>query len=47
MKANAAALTFLSRQGYIRHNAVYDAVHNASVPRESELRLGGLTIILS
>jgi hypothetical protein len=32
---------------YVQHNAVYDAVHAASVPRESELRLGGLTIMLS
>jgi hypothetical protein len=31
---------------YIQHNAIYDAVHSASVPRESELRLGGLTSIL-
>jgi hypothetical protein len=32
--ANAAAME------YVQHNAVYDAVHLASVPRESELRLG-------
>jgi hypothetical protein len=25
---------------YVQHNAIYDAVHHASVPRESELRLG-------
>jgi hypothetical protein len=31
---------------YVQHNAVYDAVHSASVPRESELRLGGLTTLL-
>jgi hypothetical protein len=31
---------------YVQHNAVYDAVHAASVPDESELRLGGLIITL-
>jgi len=31
---------------YVQHNAVFDAVHAASVPRESELRLGGLTVVL-
>lgn len=33
--ANTAAMD------YIQHNAVYDAVHAASVPSESEQRLGG------
>lgn len=28
---------------YVHHNAVTEAVHTASVPREDELRLGGLT----
>ena len=28
---------------YVHHNAVTEAVHSASVPREDELRLGGLT----
>jgi hypothetical protein len=28
---------------YVHHNAITEAVHFASVPREDELRLGGLT----
>jgi hypothetical protein len=35
-----------SHMDYVQYNAVCDAVHAASVPHESELRLGGLTIIL-
>jgi hypothetical protein len=31
---------------YVHHNTIYDTVHIASVPQESELRLGGLTITL-
>jgi hypothetical protein len=31
---------------YVQHNAVFDAIHAASLPRESELRLGSLTITL-
>jgi hypothetical protein len=32
---------------YVQHNAIYDAVYNVSVPRQSELRLGGLMITLA
>jgi hypothetical protein len=32
---------------FVQHNAIFDAVHAASLPRESELRLGGLTVMLS
>jgi hypothetical protein len=43
--ASTAANT--AHMDYVQYNAVYDAAHAASVPHESELRLGGLTIILS
>jgi hypothetical protein len=43
--ASTAANT--AQMDYVQHNAVYDAVHAASVPRESELRHGGLIIALS
>ena len=43
--ASTAANT--AQMDYVQHNAVYDAAHAASVPRESELRLGGLPITLS
>jgi hypothetical protein len=32
---------------YTQHNAIHDALYVASLPRESDLRLGGLTVILS
>jgi hypothetical protein len=28
---------------HVQHNAIFDAVHMASVPQDAELRLGGLT----
>ena len=40
--ASTAANT--AHMDYVQYNAVYDAAHAASVPHESELRLGGLTI---
>jgi hypothetical protein len=43
--ASTAANT--GQMDFVQHNAVYDAVHAASVPRESQLRLGGLTVTLS
>jgi hypothetical protein len=42
--ASTAANT--AHMDWVQHNAVYDAVHAASVPREGELRLGGLANIL-
>jgi hypothetical protein len=42
----ASTVANTAHMDYVQHNAVYDAVHAASVPRESELRLGGLTITL-
>src|SRR5262249_51035917 len=44
--ASTAANTAMTMVDFVQHNAVYDAVHAASVPRESELRLGGLAITL-
>jgi hypothetical protein len=32
---------------YVQHNATFDKAHDASVPRETELRSGGLKIILA
>jgi hypothetical protein len=32
---------------FVQHNAITEAVHHASVPRESELRRGGLITVLS
>lgn len=46
----SAPLVFASSgaaMDYVQHNAVYDVVHAASLPRESELRLGGLTCVMS
>jgi hypothetical protein len=43
--ASTAANT--AQMDYVQHNAVYDAVHAASVPSESELRPGKLIITLA
>jgi hypothetical protein len=36
----------LAMDYYTQHNAIHDAMYVASLPRESDLRLGGLTTIL-
>jgi len=33
---------FLPHIDYVQHDTICDAVHPASLPKESELRLGGL-----
>ena len=43
---SVTASTSTAAMDFVQHNAVFDALHAASVPRETELRLGGLAITL-
>jgi len=38
-----AVSSSISAVDYVHHNAITEAVHPASAPREDQLRLGGLT----
>jgi hypothetical protein len=44
LSVTASTAANMTHMDWVQHNAIFDAVHAASVPRESELRLGGLTI---
>jgi hypothetical protein len=42
LKVATSAVTSFASLDYVQHNTVTDAEHMASVPQDSELRLGGL-----
>jgi hypothetical protein len=45
LSVTASTAANLAQMDCVQHNPVYDAVHAASMPDESELRLGGLAIL--
>jgi hypothetical protein len=44
--SSSSTAVMMAAMDYVQPNTISEVVRRASVPRESELRLGGLTIIL-